>query len=277
MKRMSIASYSRFCRRLWMVLVLIIAVMSGMLQPATPAHADQGYAYYWSLTFDFADSANGTLFVAVGYDDDGAPQDPPLYTQTSTVSCRRTGNATVSGGVLKLNGGYLSCDLDVQGALKAAFVACSALVRGCHMDIQATEPYASVRAMAKVLAANPGTAPIFYHPNAAYVINPQSATTQITAALSPHGVIPSAPVLATPALNVWQNYTARYACDPSCEMYYGVTGSSQVVLTADADVPFYTAPTTVYIGYDPATNTAAPVGTQIDSFFIDPPNHGNGG
>jgi len=276
MRTFSISARRQLPRRLWMAFILCAVLLLATFQPSTPAFSqDQEYAYYWSLTFDFEGSSKGSLYVAVGYNDDGDVQDPPIYTQTHTVPCTRTGNATVSGGALTLNGGYLSCELDIQGALQDAFTGCDAIVPGCHKDIEEIEPYANFRAMAKVMSANPGEAPVFYHDDASYAINPQSTSTQIVASISPHGVIPSTAVMSVPALNVWQSYTAEYLCDPSCEMYYGAAGAVEVVVTPDEDVMFHTPSTTVYVGYNPVTGVIAPAGTAIDKLFIDPPNYGN--
>jgi hypothetical protein len=276
MKSISIPAWRQRLKRLWTAFLLIGALGLGAFQPVASAHAGTGYAYYWSLTFDFEHGADGVLSVVVGYDDNGAPQDPPLYTQNTPVPCRRNGNAAVAGGVLKLNGGYLSCELDIQTALKSAFAACDALVPGCAMNIEEIERYSHFRAAAKVLSTNPGAAPVFYHEDAAYTINPQTSATQITANLAPHGVIPSTPVFSSPALNVWQSYTAFYSCAAACTMQYGVAGALEVAPVASEKTPFSTPATMVYIGYDPLLNMAAPAGTQIDTLFIDPPNHGNG-
>lgn len=265
----------RQTHRLWMVVVLLGALVVGLFQPSSVAQANNSYAYYWSLTFDFEESANGNLYVAVGHNENGGVQEPPIYAQTVKVPCTRVGNASVSGGALLLNGGHLRCDLDVQRAVQAAFAACGLIVKGCHLNVPAEDVYASFRAEATVRSATPGNAPIFYHPDAAYTINPQSSSTQITAALTPHGVIPSTPLPAFPILGTWQDYTAIHSCGAACNMYYETAGGLQVVNTANAKVEFYTSASTIYIGYDPIINQAAPAGTEIGYLFVDPPNHGN--
>ena len=275
MKEKSTLSY-RQTRRIWMVVLLLGALLLGAFQPVATAQAEAGFAYYWSLTFDFDSSADGRLYVAVGYNEDGAPQEPLIHSQTFAVSCQRVGNASVSGGMLKLNGGYLRCNLDLQDALQTTFAACDAIVPGCHLEIEKYESYAHLRATAQVLSSSPGEAPIFYHQDASYGINPQSSTTQITASLSPHGLIPSSPVVRTPALGVWHNYEAFYSCDGGCDMAYKVGTAQEMVATANADIPIYTPSSTIYIGFNPVTGLVAPAGTNINSLFIDPPNHGNG-
>jgi len=276
MKEKSTLSYHQ-TRRIWMAVLLLGALLLGAFQPVTTAQAEEkSFAYYWSLTFDFDGSADGKLYVAVGYNEDGAPQEPLIHSQTFAVSCQRVGNAGVSGGMLKLNGGYLRCNLDLQDALQTTFAACDAIVPGCMLEIEKVESYANLRATAQVLSSSPGEAPIFYHPDASYGINPQSSTTQITASLSPHGLIPSSPVVSTPALGVWHNYEAFYSCGGGCNMAYMVGATQETVATANAEIPIYTPFSTIYIGFNPATGLVAPAGTNINNIFVDPPNHGNG-
>ncbi|MBX3000138.1 MAG: hypothetical protein KF893_16570 [Caldilineaceae bacterium] len=264
----------RQVRRLWMALMLITVIMLAVF-PSTATAQEEGYAYYWSLTFDFANGANGQLYVAVGYDEDGDVQEPPIYAQTYSVPCTRVGNATVSGGTLKLNGGYLACDLDVQRAVNATFAASAAIVKGCHVHVEDVDLYAAFQAEAIVSSTVPGNAPIFHHGDASYTINPQSSSTQITASLSPHGVIPSAALPAFPILSTWHTYTALYACGALCQMEYSTAGGVQMVNTAPAKVEFYTPASTIYIGHNPTLPLTAPAGTEIDYLFVDPPNHGN--
>jgi len=265
----------RFVHRVGMAVCLIGALVLTAFQPISAVHADTGFAYYWSLTFDFESSLNGTLHVVVGYNDEGAPQEPPIYAENSIVACQRVGNVTLSGGLLKLNGGYLRCELDVHSALERAFEVCDRKVAGCQMEIEKDELYAHFRAMTDVLSTNPGIAPIFYHPNASYAIDVQSSTAKITGSLSPHGVIPATPAIVFPALGVMQSYEAFYSCEGGCDVDYGVGAMQETVATANALIPFYTPTTTVYIGYNPITGLVAPVGTHIDSIVVDPPNHGN--
>lgn len=260
-------------RRLLMMFMLLGALLLSA-PPSVVTAQEESYAYYWSLTFDFDNSATGRLYVAVGYEEDGDVQEPPIYTQNYAVPCTRKGNAGVTGGMLKLEGGYLSCDLDVLSALEAAVAACNAIAPGCSMDIQDVEHYDHFRGEATVMSTNPGVAPIFYHDDASYAINPQSSTTQITGSLSPHGVIPSTSVMSVP-IGVWHDYAAFYTCGGACGMQYSAAGGFEVVPTASEEVPFFTPSSTIYIGYDPITNTSAPAGTYIDFLFIDPPNHGN--
>lgn len=263
----------RFARRLWMAVVLCVAVLFSAVQPTAPVHADPGYAYYWSLTFDYEHDFNGVLSIVTGYNDNGAPQEPPIFVQTTTIPCQRVGNASVSGGFLHLNGGYVRCDFDLQRALNSAFDLCNQKVAGCTMSIGEDEYYAHFRAAAQVLSTATGEAPIFYHEDASYRINPAISWSQFTANLAPHGVIPSATQPA--ALGAWTSYQAFYSCSGGCEMDYFVAGNTQSVPTVEKWVPFSTVPTTIYIGYDPVQNLAAPAGTQINMLFIDPPNHGN--
>jgi hypothetical protein len=262
-------------RRFGMMVILMAVALLGIFQPQATAHANDGYAYYWSLTFDFENGGNGRLYVAVGYNDNGAVQEPPIYAQTYNVPCTRVGNATVSGGTLKLNGGYLACDLDVQRAVNATFAACDAIVKGCHVNVEDVELFSAFQAQAIVLSTAPGNAPIFHHGDASYTINPQSSSTQITASLSPHGTIPSAALPAFPVLNTWLNYGALFVCGALCQMEYDTVGGAQVVNTAPAKVQFYTPSSTIYIGHNPTIPLTAPTGTEIDYLFVDPPNHGN--
>lgn len=274
MTNRSTSAQKQNAQRLWIAFIILLAVILSGGLPSTANAQEESYAYYWSLTFDFENGINGQLYVAVGYEEDGDVQEPPIYSQTYTVPCTRTGNAGISGGVLKLNGGYLSCDLDVQRALNDAILACGEIVSGCYIGVDNTEEYAHFQAMATVMSANPGDAPIFHHPDASYRINPQSSTTQITGSLSPHGVIPSTPAMAVP-VGVWNDFSAFYTCGGVCGMEYSAAGGFEVVATANALVPFSTPATTIYIGYDPVANVTAPVGTFIDYLFVDPPNHGN--
>ncbi|MEZ4634819.1 MAG: hypothetical protein R2873_09920 [Caldilineaceae bacterium] len=262
-------------RRLWIALIVFGAMLFGAAQPAAPALAS-GYAYYWSLTFDFDTDITGVLHVVVGYNDNGAPADPPIYETNTKVECRRSGSdVSVVGGALKLNGGFLRCELNIEEALNQAFAACNSLVPGCRMGIEDEEHYANFRAEATVWSSSPGEAPVFYHPDASYTITPQSSMSQITATLAPHGVIASTPAISAPALNTWLDYSAFYGCDAGCDMRYDVGLAVESVPTAKATVPFDTQATAIYIGYNPVSGVTAPAGTLIDSLFVDPPNYGN--
>jgi hypothetical protein len=274
MENFSISAHGQI-RRLLMALILIAAVLMGTFQPLTNAHANTGYAYYWSLTFDFEESTTGRLYIAVGHNDNGTVQDPPLYTATFSVPCVRVGDAGVSGGTLKLDGGYLACDLDVKTALERAFAQCDAIKEGCHMNIEDFELYGNFHAEAIVRSTTGGEAPIFYHMNASYSINPQRGSTQFTGALSPHGTIPSSALPAFPVLNQWLTYESSYTCGGACQMAYSTVGGMEFVNTANAKVSFYTPSSIIYIGHNPMTLTTAAAGTEIDYLFIDPPNHGN--
>ena len=103
--------------------------------------------------------------------------------------------------------------------------------------------------------------------------HPALSWSQFTANLAPHGVIASATQPAP--LGAWTSYQAFYSCSGVCDMDYFVAGATETVPTALETVPFSTAATTIYIGYDPVQNLAAPAGTQINTIFVDPPNHGN--
>lgn len=265
----------RPAHHLWMAAILVAALLLSAFVPAGVAQADTGFAYYWSLTFDFESNANGVLQVVVGYNEDGAPQEPALVVQSTSVPCRRVGNLTVSGGELKLNGGYLRCDLDVKNAVERAVALCKTRVPECSLSISDNEPYTHFRTTAQVLATNPGAAPLFYHPDAAYAVNVQSSSAQITGALTPHGVIPSTPAVVFPALGAMHSYEAFYSCEGGCDMDYFVGAAQETVVTVNAQVSFYTPATTVYIGYNPVTGLVAPAGTHIASLVVDPPNHGN--
>jgi hypothetical protein len=265
----------RLARHVWMAAVLLAALLLSAFVPAGVAQADTGFAYYWSLTFDFESNANGVLQVVVGHNEDGAPQEPALVVQNTSVPCRRVGNLTVSGGELKLNGGYLRCDLDVKNAVERAVALCKTRVPECSLTVSDNELYSHFRATAELLATNPGTAPLFYHPDAAYAIDVQSSTAQITGALTPHGVIPSTSVITAPGLGVMRSYEAFYSCEGGCDMDYFVGAAQETVVTANAQVSLYTPATTVYVGYNPASGLVAPAGTHIASLVVDPPNHGN--
>lgn len=274
MKEMSRSPF-RPARHVWMAAVLVAALLLSAFIPAGVAQADAGFAYSWSLTFDFESSANGVLEVVVGYNDNGAPQQPPLVVQSSAVPCRRTGNATISGGELKLNGGFLSCDLDVRSAVQRAVAQCAERVADCKLEIADNETYAHFRATAEVLSSTPGTAPLFYHPDAAYAVAVQSSTAQITGSLTPHGTIPSTPVVAVPGLGVMRSYEAFFSCEGGCDMDYTVGAAQETVATAQSPVSFYTPNTKIFIGHNPATGQVAPAGTHIAHLVVDPPNHGN--
>jgi hypothetical protein len=276
MEQSSISTHY-FARRLWMAIILCGAIVLSAGHSTTPAHADPGYAYYWSITFDFEQGFNGVLSIATGYNENGAPQDPPIYVQNTTIPCQRVGNASVSGGVLTLNGGYVTCDFDLRRALESAFEMCNQKVAGCGMRIQDEEYYAHFRAAAQVMSTLPGEAPIFYHEDASYRIYPSasgSTGTQITADLTPHGVTPSTQVMVG-ALGVWTSYQSFYSCGAACNMGYSVGGHTEIVATTQAKVPFSTQSTRIYIGHDPEQGLTAPAGTQINTLFVDPPNHGN--
>lgn len=253
-----------------LLLAVVLALFIGFSPTSTPtAQANAGYAYYWSVTFDFENNLNGALYVAVGHAANGTVQNPPVYSESFAVPCQRVGKVNLSGGTALFQGGYLACTLDVKSALQAAFVKCNDAVPGCTIPIDDVEKYRSFRLLAEVPATAGGSIPLFYHADAAYTVAP--AVAQVTAALTPLGNFQSVAMPAAPT------YQARYQCGLAgpCAMEFAVGGNTQLVPLGSDAVQFFTPSSTIYIGYNPATVTTIPAGTQIAHLFVDPPNLGN--
>jgi hypothetical protein len=258
-------------------LVLATLVLCSLFAPATTevAHADPGYAYYWSLTFDYENNFNGVLHVDVGYAENGGVQNPALHGQDFSVTCQRVGNVSLAGGTATFNGGYLTCNLDVKQALEATFAKCAAGFPGCTMTIEDVEKYRSFRMLSQITSVAAGSAPIFYHEDATYAISLNGTTAQVAADLAPLGTVQSSAVATF--LPVSQSYGSNYLCAPlgGCTMGFAIGGSNEGLPQANDSVEFSTPSSTIYIGYNPATGITIPAGTQITHLFIDPPNLGN--
>lgn len=258
--------------------VLLFAVgLLAILAPVSTevAHADPGYAYYWSLTFDFENNFDGTLHIEVGVNENGGVQQPALYSENFNVPCKRVGQVALTGGSAKFSGGYLQCDLDLKSALTAAFAKCQQVHPGCTMTIHEVEPYRNFRMLAGVISNVVGSAPLFYHEDAVFTILPDTGTTQVASTLTPIGPLTSLPTAAP--LNTPQFYAAEYECDggAGCANYFTVTGAMQSTSLPVQTVQFSTPVTNVYIGYNRATGATIPAGTELLSLVVDPPNFGN--
>lgn len=258
-------------------LLLLVAVGFAPIfapQRATPVQAAQQYAYYWSLTFDYENNFNGLFHVAVGFAENGGVQNPPLSESTFPVACQRVGNVGLAGGSAVFNGGYLACNVDMQRMLRAAIATCNQVSPGCDFAVEDVEKYQSFRLIATVTSTTTNAAPIFYHEDANYMIAPGMSAAQITANLTPLGLVSSAALPA--ALGAANSYESRYQCGVGgCVMKFAVNGTTEYLPQGNASVEFSTPPATIYIGYNPATNSVMPAGTQLAYLFIDPPNLGN--
>lgn len=264
-------------RTTWRSVLLLVVGLFAILAPVSTevVHADPGYAYYWSLTFDFENNFNGILHVDVGFNENGGVQQPALYGENFNVPCKRVGNVVLTGGSAKFNGGYLQCDLDIYSALTAAFAKCQQEHPGCTMTINAVEPYRNFRMLAGLISPVVGSAPLFYHEDAVFTVMPDTATTQVTSTLTPIGLLTSSSTAAP--LNTPQFYAAEYECDggAGCANYFTVTGALQSTTLPAQTVQFSTPATKVYIGYNRATGATIPAGTELLSLVVDPPNFGN--
>lgn len=257
-------------------LLLLLGLLAILAPVSTEvAHADPGYAYYWSLTFDFENKFDGTLHIEVGVNENGGVQQPALYSENFNVPCKRVGSVALTGGRAKFTGGYLQCDLDVKSALTAAFAKCQQDHPGCTMPINEVEPYRNFRMLAGVISPVVGSAPLFYHEDAVFTIMPDISTAQVASTLTPIGPLTSAAAAAP--LNTPQFYAAEYECNggPGCANYVTVTGALQSTSLPAQTVQFSTPATKVYIGYNRATGATMPTGTELLSLFVDPPNFGN--
>lgn len=256
-------------------LLLVLSLLAILAPVSTEvAHAAPGYAYYWSLTFDFENKFDGTLHIDVGVNENGGVQQPALYSENFNVPCKRVGNVTLTGGSAKFGGGYLQCDLDVKSALTAVFAKCQQVHSDCALAINEVEPYRNFRMLAGVISTVTGSAPLFYHEDAAFTVLPDTSTTQVASTLTPIGPLTSSPTAAP--LNTPQFYAAEYECGGvSCTNYFTVTGALQSTSLPAQMVQFSTPATKVYIGYNRATGATMPTGTELLSLFVDPPNFGN--
>lgn len=263
-------------RMIWHHVLLLVLGLFAILAPVSTevAHADPGYAYYWSLTFDFENKFDGTLHIDVGVNENGGVQQPALYSENFNVPCKRVGNVTLTGGSAKFAGGYLQCDLDVKSALTAAVAKCQQGHPGCTLAINEVEPYRNFRMLAGVISTVVGSAPLFYHEDAVFTIMPDTTTTHVASTLTPVGPLTSSPTAAP--LNTPQFYAAEYECGGvGCANYFTVTGALQSTTFPAQMVEFSTPATKVYIGYNRATGATMPTGTELLSLFVDPPNFGN--
>jgi len=265
-------SWTLFTR---LLIVLLMGFAPVVAPPnAAPVYAAD-YAYYWSLTFDYETNFDGVLHVAVGHAENGGVQNPPLYETDFPLACQRVGNVGLAGGSAIFNGGYLTCNIDLQRMVRAAIATCGQVAPGCALPVEDVERYHSFRMLANVASTTTGAAPLFYHEDANYTVTPALSTAQIAATLTPIGAVSSS---ALPApLGAVNSYESRYLCGVTgvCGMQFGVNGAVESLPQGSAWVDFSTPATTIYIGRNPAANTTMPAGTSLAYLFIDPPNLGN--
>lgn len=237
----------------------------------TAQAADGGYAYHWLLKFDFENGATGQLIVDVGFNDNGAVQNPTLHSHTFPVTCQRVGAVSVTAGVAKFNGGYLQCELDVKTAIQRTFAECDALYPGCGMVINDVETYRSLAVMADVASPFNTVAPVFAHPSVSFGTQSFSAQVAMKTQLNPIGAIDSLPVVASPT--TLQSYIARWGCTPAgdCGTHFNVAASPSYVDTIDTPMGFAMPSNTIYIGHDFMGSTIA-AGSTIDNVVVDPGN-----
>ncbi|MEZ4729613.1 MAG: hypothetical protein R3E79_20990 [Caldilineaceae bacterium] len=252
----------------------VFAVVA-LLMPTLPlpVQASPGYAYHWRVQFDFENNFNGLLIVEVGYNENGAVQQPSLHSRTFIVGCQRVGSVGLSGGVAKFSGGYLACDLDVKSAVEQTFAACDELHPGCKLAIGDVEQYRSLALAADLSAAATGVAPILGHPSVAYAVNVATSTHTVQTALAPIGTINSSGWGVAPALNTSYHSSVRYVCSLAgdCGAHFNIAGNPEYVNTADAPVNFVMTPSTLTIGHDLSGATVV-AGSTIDNILIDPGN-----
>lgn len=261
-------------------LLLVTVVLAGTLLSAQPSMAqdDTGFASYWRLTFDFDSSLSGNLYIEIGYDDgSGQVEQPALVTQNVTVACQRVGAVTLAGGAAVFQGGYLECELDIQRAMAAAVTACQQIDGNCDIAINDEHIYPHLHMAVDVYSTATGVAPLFYHQDARYQVEPQTSSSKVTATLTNMSTIESSAVPVAPAINNWLHYEANYDCNP-CAMNFTVDGTNELKnVGPDQQVSFYTPASTIYIGYDAKSGTTIPNNTGIGFLSVDPPNMGSGG
>lgn len=260
---------------------LVVAVMLvGTLLPAQPALAqdETGFASYWSLTFDFDSNFNGNLYIEIGYDDGtGQVEQPALVTQTYTVGCRQMGAVGLAGGAAVFQGGYLECNLDIQRAMATTVALCQDVDGDCDIALDDEHVYPYMHMEADVYSTVTGFTPLFYHRDARYHVEPATHTSKVSATLTNAGTVESSAILVPSGVSSWIHYEANYECNP-CDMYFNVNGTNEIKnVGADQQVSFYTPESTIYVGYDAKSGTAAPNATGIGYLKIDPPNMGSGG
>lgn len=261
-------------------LLVVAVLLIGTLLPAQPALAqdDTGFASYWSLTFDFDSNFNGNLYIEIGYDDgSGQIDQPALVTQTFEVGCHRIGAVGLAGGAAVFQGGYVECNLDIQRAMAATVALCREVDGDCDIALDDKHVYPYMHMEADVYSTVTGFTPLFYHRDARYHVEPQTHASKISATLSNAGTIESSSVLVGSAVGSWLHYEANYECNP-CAMHFTVDGTNEIKnVGPDQQTIFYTPESTIYIGYDAKSGTAAPNNTGIGYLKIDPPNMGSGG
>lgn len=252
--------------------LLLITLLLPMTTSAAQA-SEAGYAYHWQLVFDFESGINGQLLVDVGYNDQGAVQDPPLHSQSFTVACQRVGALGIGGGAVWFNGGYIKCGLDVKSAIIQTFAECAARYATCAMEIGDIERYRSLLMKAELASPVAVTAPIFAHPSASYAVKFLTVQAQMKSALHPIGTVDSLDTGLSLPTNVAQAYQAQWGCIPagSCGMYYTIAGTTAYVDTADLALEFATPSSTILIGRDLGGSTIA-AGSSLGYLLIDPGN-----
>ncbi|HRW08268.1 MAG TPA: hypothetical protein P5121_24360 [Caldilineaceae bacterium] len=259
-----------------LTLILIIGIVFSFLPNVTTpsAQATSGYAYKWTLHFDFESSFDGELRMEAGRNNgSGGVVQPPIYRERFVVPCGANGAVNLAGGVAQLNGGYLKCSLDLQAAIEAVEAGCNALDPHCTIPVDNVEKYMSVKLGADLNTPAMTTIPILAHDNLAFSVDVASATHAVLATVDPVGEIVSNPWPAIPPTNTFHSHTAAYACTAlmDCGIHYTVAGTADYVDTADTLAEIAIAETSFFIGRD-LTGAVIAAGSQLDNIFIDPGN-----
>lgn len=222
----------------------------------------------WLFRQDFNDNLAGTLTIEVGtflWDGFKLVPQGPLHQYVSPVTCwSENGLVRIRNGVAAFDGNaYMACTFDLAAAFKQAGIA--VLSDSLWHDIFTID--VGVQQMADTLT--PGEAPLFFHPDARFAVQPKNGQNTLSTTLNQYGAVTTGNAPASAMLS------SRLDCllDKQCKITHFVNGSTigntPFFNMADGGIKISTAPVTIYIGYNPTTNTHFQ--GSLDFLEVDPP------
>lgn len=238
----------------------------GAVWPPTPGTILEGGR--WLFRQEFNDNGEGTLTIEVGtflWDGFNLVPQGRVEQYLFPVACwSENGLVRIRNGVAVFDGNaYMACTFDLAAAFKQAGIA--VLSASLWHDLFTMD--VGVQQMANTSLA--GEAPLFFHPDARFAVHPKNGQNTLSTTLNQYGAVATGNAPASARLS------SRLDCllDKRCKITHYVNGSpignTSLFNTPDGGIQISTAPVTIYIGYNPTTNTHFQ--GSLDFLEVDPP------
>lgn len=241
-------------------LIALFSLMATWLPAQTSSvHAATEYGYLWKIVFDFDSSFDGKMTIEVGPWGNG---DLLVVEETSTavVRCAPVGDVKLIDGAATFQGGYLECSFDI-----------GTLVRQNHgLKPKNPDTYGSIVMRTRALLPTDAPAPLFYHPDATYRLDPigPGVIDMATDLSNGNGVMGAS--FSGVNWSDWTVYTSNYVCVSlvACNLTYSAGGTDIAMNNQGNAVTFATGPTNFLIGKD----DTGILNGRIDMLLVDPGN-----